>query len=83
MRWPPWTPVSQSRNAYMAEELTAEEAAAARVAVDAVSIRNGYAYWLEKRPETGRTALVRVLLGSGDRPETMTPDELDVGSRVP
>ena len=66
----------------MVEELTAEEAAAARVAVDAVSIRNGYAYWLEKRPGTGRSALVRVLLAGGDRPETMTSDELDVGSRV-
>ena len=66
----------------MAEELTAEQAAATGVAVDAVSIRNGYAYWLEKRPETGRTVLVRVLLAGGDRPETMTPDELDVGSRV-
>ena len=66
----------------MAVELTAEQAAATRVAVDAVSIRNGYAYWLERRPETGRTALVRSLLAGGDRPETMTPDELDVGSRV-
>src|SRR3712207_1492110 len=66
----------------MAEELTAEQAAATGAAVDAVSIRNGYAYWLEKRPETGRTVLVRVLLAGGDRPETVTPDELDVGSRV-
>lgn len=66
----------------MAEELSAEQAAAARVVVDAVSIRNGYVYWLEKRPETGRTVLVRALLADGDRPETMTPDDLDVGSRV-
>lgn len=66
----------------MGEELTAEQAVVAHVAVDAVSIRNGYMYWLERRPETGRTALVRVLLASGDHPETMTPDELDVGSRV-
>jgi dipeptidyl aminopeptidase/acylaminoacyl peptidase len=63
-------------------ELTAEQAAAARVDVDAVSIRNGYAYWLEKRPATGRTALVRVALAGGDRPQTMTPDGLDVSSRV-
>ena len=66
----------------MGKELTAEQAAANRVAVDLISIRNGYAYWLEKRPATGRTALVRVLLAGGDRPQTMTPDELDVGSRV-
>ena len=66
----------------MADEPTAEQAAATRVVVDAVSIRHGYAYWLERRPETGRTVLVRSLLASSDRPETLTPDELDVGSRV-
>jgi dipeptidyl aminopeptidase/acylaminoacyl peptidase len=63
-------------------ELTAEWAAATRVNVDAVSIRNGYAYWLEKRPATGRTALVRVLLAGDDPPQTLTPAELDVGSQV-
>src|SRR6478752_4518974 len=63
-------------------ELTAEEAAAARVAVDAVSIRNGYVYWLEKRPAAGRTALVRVQIEGRHVPQTVTPDEFDVGSRV-
>lgn len=64
------------------DELTAEEAAASRVEVDAVSIRNGYVYWLEKRPTTGRTALVRSPLSGDDPPRTVTPDQFDVGSRV-
>lgn len=63
-------------------ELSAEQATAARLDVDAVSIRNGYVYWLETRPATGRTALVRVRLACDDRPQTMTPDDFDVGSRV-
>src|SRR5690349_7194331 len=64
------------------DELSAEGAAASRVEVDAVSIHNGYVYWLEKRPTTGRTALVRALLAGDDLPQTVTPDQLDVGSRV-
>jgi dipeptidyl aminopeptidase/acylaminoacyl peptidase len=64
-------------------ELSAEQAAAARVDVDAVSIRTGYAYWLEKRSATGGTALLRMpLAGGGERPQAVTPEALDVGSRV-
>lgn len=64
------------------DELSAEEAAANRVEVDAVSIRNGYVYWLEKRPTTGRTTLVRTLIAGDDLPQTVTPEQFDVGSRV-
>ncbi|GAA3636254.1 S9 family peptidase [Microlunatus ginsengisoli] len=64
------------------EKLTAEQAAAAHVAVDAVSIRNGYVYWLEKRPATGRTVLVRVPTTGRHIPQPVTTDKIDVGSRV-
>jgi hypothetical protein len=65
------------------DPIPAEQAGAARRSVDALTVRAGMAYWLEKRPEWGRTVLLRRPLGEDpDGPVPVTPDWLDVGSRV-
>jgi hypothetical protein len=63
--------------------ISAERVVAARRSVDALTVRGGAAYWLEKRPEWGRTVLLcRHLTGNQAGPITVTPDWFDVRSRV-
>jgi dipeptidyl aminopeptidase/acylaminoacyl peptidase len=65
------------------DPISAEQAVAARRSVDALTVRAGMAYWLEKRPEWGRTVLLRRPLGEDpDGPVPVTPDWFDVGSKV-
>src|SRR4051794_24105162 len=66
-----------------AGSVSAEQVVAAGRSVDALMVRAGEAYWLESRPEWGRSVLLRRPLSGGpDEPVRVTPDWFDVGSRV-
>jgi hypothetical protein len=57
----PWTSALPSPDLTLAADqpISAEQVVAARRSVDALTVRGGVAYWLEKRPEWGRTVLLR------------------------
>jgi hypothetical protein len=81
----PWTSVLPSPDFTLDADgpLSAEQVVAARRSVDALTVRAGVAYWLEKRPEWGRTVLLRRPLSEdSDGPVPVTPEWFDVGSRV-
>jgi hypothetical protein len=81
----PWTSALPSPDSALAADhpISAEQVVAARRSVDALTVRGGAAYWLEKRPEWGRTVLRRRPISEDvDAPVAVTPDWFDVGSRV-
>jgi dipeptidyl aminopeptidase/acylaminoacyl peptidase len=63
--------------------ISAEQAVLARRSVDALTVRSGMAYWLEKRSEWNRTVLLRRPLDEDPGgPLPVMPDWFDVGSQV-
>jgi dipeptidyl aminopeptidase/acylaminoacyl peptidase len=61
-------------------DITARMVTEAMAGLDALQVDDGAVYWLERRPGTGRAALVRLTPGQG--PHDVTGAETDVRSRV-